>query len=72
VSMVIDDMNRMECIPAVFRRRDGPPSTTLPSLLTRMRSDALRRGHATPNGFTQKEVGSTGSYIVSAQIGALR
>lgn len=49
-------------LPAVLRRRHRPPSTTFPSALTRIKSDALRRGHATPNGFTQKLVGSTGSY----------
>lgn len=48
---------------AVFKSRTGPPSTTIPSALTRMRSDALRRGHVTPKGLTQNEVGSTGSYI---------
>jgi len=36
---------------------------TCPSALTRMRSEALRRGQATPNGLTQKEVGSTGSWL---------
>jgi hypothetical protein len=53
---------RGEYLPAVFRRRTGPPSTTLPSLLTRIKSEAFKRGHATPNGLTQKLVGSTGSW----------
>ena len=45
----------------MLSKRTGPPSTTFPSLLTRIRSEALSSGQATPNGFTQKEVGSTGS-----------
>jgi hypothetical protein len=48
-------------IPAVLSKRTGPPSTTFPSLFTRIRSEALRSGQATPKGFTQKDVGSTGS-----------
>lgn len=68
---MLGSLNCSAYVPAVFRRRTGPPSTTLPSLLTRMRSDALSRGHATPNGFTQKEVGSTGSYaLVSTNFSA--
>lgn len=53
---------RVGNIPAVFSSLQGPPSTTWPSALTRIRSEALRRGQATPKGFTQKEVGSTGSW----------
>jgi hypothetical protein len=49
--------------PAEFSRRQGPPSTTLPSALTRIRSEDFKSGQATPNGLTQKLVGSTGSYI---------
>jgi hypothetical protein len=41
-------------LPAVFKSLTGPPSTTLPSGLTRIRSEALRSGHATPKGLTQK------------------
>lgn len=61
VLAVVGCSDRFSYVPAVFRRRTEPPSTIVPSLLTRMRSEALSRGHATPNGFTQKEVGSTGS-----------
>ena len=39
----------------------GPPSMTLPSWLTRMRSEDLICEKATPKGFTQKAEGSTGS-----------
>lgn len=46
---------------AAFRRRFSPPSMTLPSSLTRMRSDALMRLKAVPKGFTQNVSGSTGS-----------
>ena len=56
------------CVPAVFNRRTGPPSTTLPSALTRIRSEALSKGQATPKGLTQNEVGSTGSFILISTI----
>ena len=38
---------------------------TLPVASTRRRSEALIKLNATPNGFTQKVVGSTGSYAMS-------
>jgi hypothetical protein len=47
---------------ALLRRRTGPPSTISPAALTRIRSEAVRSGQATPKGLTQKEVGSTGSW----------
>jgi hypothetical protein len=49
-------------LPAAFNRRTGPPSMTSPSLFTRMRSEDFKVGQATPKGFTQNDVGSTGSY----------
>jgi hypothetical protein len=48
-------------LPAVFSNLHGPPSTTFPLASTRIKSEARIRGHATPNGLTQKLVGSTGS-----------
>jgi hypothetical protein len=58
-------VERERNVPAVLSNRQGPPSTTFPSVLTRIKSEALRSGHATPNGLTQKLVGSTGSYFSS-------
>ena len=49
---------------AVLSRRFGPPSITLPSASTRIRSEALIRLKAVPNGFTQNVFGWTGSRSV--------
>lgn len=49
---------------AVLSSLQSPPSTTLPSWLTRIRSEALMSANATPNGFTQNVSGSTGSRSV--------
>jgi hypothetical protein len=46
---------------AVLSSRHSPPSITAPAWSTRIRSDAFIRLNATPNGFTQNVVGSTGS-----------
>jgi hypothetical protein len=46
---------------AALSSRQGPPSITSPEWLTWIRSEALICEKATPNGFTQKVVGSTGS-----------
>lgn len=39
---------------AVFNNLFSPPSTTLPSWLTRIRSDAFIKAKAWPKGLTQK------------------
>jgi hypothetical protein len=62
VSKWLDGEGGGEGVPAVLRRRMGPPSTTFPSAFTRIKSEAFSSGQATPKGFTQKEVGSTGSW----------
>lgn len=52
--------------PALFKSLTLPPSTTCPLPSTRIKSDAFSVGQATPKGFTQKVVGSTGSWGLSA------
>lgn len=56
---------------AALSSRFSPPSITLPSSLTRMRSEALIRLKAVPNGFTQNVSGSTGSRYVIWPLGSV-
>lgn len=51
----------LQSLPAALTNRFGPPSTTLPSLFTRIRSSTVMLAHALPKGLSQKLVGSSGS-----------